>query len=124
MKESEKRPTGLLTDATELRKLLLENPELPLLVFAGENCNSGDYCYMSCGVCNASIGEYLDCCQEVNEERCYTDRDDFEEDLGEQVYDRPEAVNKTDEELEAIIKVEMAEYEPFWKPCIILYADN
>ena len=43
MTEYEKESTWLLHATDELRKLILENPELPLLVFAGEDCNSGDY---------------------------------------------------------------------------------
>ena len=43
MKELEQRPTGILTATDELRKLIVENPGLPLLVFAGEDCNSGDW---------------------------------------------------------------------------------
>ena len=32
-----------LDDTTELRKLIIENPDLPLIVFAGEESWSGDY---------------------------------------------------------------------------------
>lgn len=35
MLEREKRPTSLLTASDELRKLIIENPGVPLLVFAG-----------------------------------------------------------------------------------------
>lgn len=35
MTEQEKKPCGLLHDCHELRKLILENPGLPLLIFAG-----------------------------------------------------------------------------------------
>lgn len=45
MNEYEKKRTGLLHATDELRQLILENPELPLLVFAGEDCNSGDYSF-------------------------------------------------------------------------------
>ena len=30
----------------------------------------------------------------------------------------------TDEEFTEYIKARMAEYEPYWKPCIILYVDS
>lgn len=32
-----------LEDTTELRKLIIENPNLPLLIFCGEEANSGNY---------------------------------------------------------------------------------
>lgn len=48
MTNEERHPTGLLHTADELRQLIRNNPTLPLLVFAGEEANSGDYPYMSC----------------------------------------------------------------------------
>lgn len=119
--ELERRPTDLLHAADELRKLLIENPDLPLLVFAGEDCNTGDYSFMSCGYVHAYVGEYLDCMQEVNDERCYTDRGEFEEDLGDQLCDDFEG---SDEEWDVFLKKRTAKYDPYWKKCIILYVDN
>lgn len=34
-----------LNDTTELRKLIIENPDLPLLIFAGEEAWQGEYSY-------------------------------------------------------------------------------
>lgn len=119
MKEYKKRRTGLLHATDELRKLILENPELPMLVFAGEECNGGDYSYMSCTRVDAYIGEFLDCQQTVNEVWCFTDRDELEE----QIEIRSNFTG-TDEEFTAYIKSRMEEYEPYWKPCIIVYIDN
>lgn len=45
MTNEERRPTGLLHTADELRQLIRNNPTLPLLVFAGEEANSGDLQY-------------------------------------------------------------------------------
>lgn len=120
MTNNERRPTGLLHSADELRQLIRENPTLPLLVFAGECANSGDYSYMSCSYINAYKGEYLDCAQRVNDCMCYTDRDEFEEDLANNLADG----DYTDEEFDALVKEKVAEYDPYWKPCIILNVDN
>ena len=38
-----KLETGLLHATDELRELILQNPELPLLVFAGEDSNNGEW---------------------------------------------------------------------------------
>ena len=105
--------TGLLQSTTLLRKLIIENPDLPLLVFAGEEANIGDWSYMSCSYVTARIGEYLDCMQEVNECRCYTDRADFEDDF-----------KGTDEEWDEYLSKELAKYDPYWTECIILHVDN
>ena len=34
-------------DCTDLKKLIVENPEAPLLIFVGEEANSGEYQYES-----------------------------------------------------------------------------
>lgn len=101
MTNEERRPTGLLHTADELRQLIRNNPTLPLLVFAGEEANSEDYSYMSCSYIKAYKGEFLDCTQTVNDCMCYTD-----------------------EEFDALVKKTVAEYDPYWKPCIILNVDN
>ena len=125
MKELERRPTTLLTATDELRQLILDNPGVPLLVFAGDDCNSGDYTYMSCSGCSAALGEFLDCMQEVNDERCYCDRDEFEEDLADSLYnDMGDNWQGTDAEWDAFVTQRAAEYDPYWRKCIILYVDN
>lgn len=121
LKQVESRPTELLTSTDELRRLILENPSLPLLVFAGEDCNIGDYSYMACSSVNASLGEFLDCQQVINDEYCFTDRDEFQEEMENRLCD---SFDGSDEEFKKFIKAKLAEYEPYWKPCIILYVDN
>ena len=125
MQEREKRPTSLLTATDELRKLILDNPGVPLLVFAGEDCNSGDYSYMSCSSCHAALDEFLDCLQEVNEERVFTDRTDFEEAFADYLYYQEYHDWKgNDSEWDAYVERRVKEYDPYWRKCIILYVDN
>lgn len=77
MLDREKQPTGLMHSGEQLRKLLLEHPDLPLLVFAKDSANSGDYYAMSCTDISAEVGEFLDCQQQYNDCYCFTDRDEF-----------------------------------------------
>lgn len=113
--------TGLLKSTEGLRKLILENPDLPLLVFAGEDANIGDYSYMSCSDIRAHVGEFLDCIHNVNDCKCYTDRDEFEEDVADIIsYDFKGTKKEWDEYLSKVL----AEYDPYWTECIILYVDN
>lgn len=121
MTEQEKKPCGLLHDCHELRKLILENPGFPLLIFAGEDCNSGDYSYMACSTVSVSVGEFLDCKQTVNNEWCYTDRDEFQEELEEKLY---QTFDGSDREFEEYAEEILREYDPYWKPCIIVYVNN
>ncbi len=125
MTEKEKISTDLLHSTKDLRKLIIDNPDLPLLVFAGEDANyNGDYPYMSCSCINSYIGEFLDCSQTINESICYTDRDDFEDDLADYLDNFEDVATMTDVEFDARLKQELAKYEPYWKKCIILYVNN
>ena len=120
MTAKESLPSGLLSSTDELRKLILENPGVPLLVFAAEDCNRGEWGWEACPVCRASIGEILDCQQTINDERVYTDRDDFQEDMEEHYDD----FDGSDAEFEQFIENKMMEYEPYWRKCIILYVSG
>ena len=125
MTEKEKISMGLLYSTNDLRKLIIDNPDLPLLVFAGEDANhNGDYPYMSCSCIYSYIGEFLDCSQTINESICYTDRDDFEDDLADYLDNLEDVAAMTDVEFDARLKQELAKYEPYWKKCIILYVNN
>ena len=120
MKEYEKLPTQLLHSADTLKALIMNNPDLPLVVFAGIDANNGDYSYMSCSSCRANVGEFLDCMQDINDEICFTDRDEFREEL-EYLYSD---FDGSESEFEQLIDNALDEYEPYWKPCIIIHVDN
>ena len=119
-----KYETGLLHKTDQLRKLIMENPELPLLILAGENACSMAYSSMFCYEVRAYIGEFLDCDQDINDEIAYSDRDNFEDDLRIHYEDTDECENMSDEEFDKFIEKKLEEYDPYWKKCIILYADN
>lgn len=122
MKQEERKPTGIVNSAIELRQLIIDNPDLPLVVFAGEEANSGgDYMYSSCSYVSAYIGEFLDCQQTINDEKCYCERDDFEEDLANTLDDYFE---ESEEDFNRRVAKEVSEYDPYWKKCIILYVNN
>ena len=46
-----------LEDTTELRKLIIENPDLPLIVFCGEDCWHDWYPYEKANINNCDIKE-------------------------------------------------------------------
>lgn len=119
MSEREERSTGLLHASDELRKLLSENPGLPLLVFAGQYfCRDQ---VSACSKIDAYKGEYLDCEHiEVYEEEDYIDKAKFEEDLYDSLY---EHFDGTDEEFEDFFKKKLKKYESYWKPAIIVFVE-
>ena len=109
-----------LNDTANLRKLIMDHPELPLVVFAGQNACLPEWSTTLCASVYAYIGEFLDCEQDVNPERVYGDRDEFEDDL-RQYY---EDMDMNDDEFDDFIDKKLTDYEPFWKKCIILEVNN
>ena len=124
MREFEKRGTGTVHAADTLKKLIKENPDLPLVIFAGEEANNGGYSLMACTSAHAEIGEILDCMQEINDEILYTDREQFEDEIRDGLLYDDDNDEKPEEWFEEETKRIAAEYEPYWKRCIILKVDN
>jgi len=110
--------------ADSLKKLIAENPDLPLVVLVGDEANTGDYSYMFATSVSAEIGEILDCQQEIKDDVCFTDRDEFEEAIADGMSDSGDYDNLEDWEFEEIVAKKAAEYEPYWRKCILLTVDN
>ena len=66
-----------LKDTTILRKLILENPELPVLFFCGEEAWSGDYGYTQATATKGEIQNLV----------LYSDQWLDEEEYGEKIFD-------------------------------------
>ena len=124
MSENLKSLGHSINSTEKLRKLIQENPDLPL-VFIVESDVVADCDYVTWLVpqINCHIGEILDCEQYINDERIYTDRDEFEEDVEDfffTKYDYDSLTDESEKELEMKIKDEIKKYEPYWKKCIIV----
>lgn len=115
------RTYSLTQKTDELRKLILENPDLPIVVLAGEEANS-DYYWTYCSDISFRIDEILDCDFYDYDDSVFTDRDRLEEHIEDMLYD--EYCDRSEEEYEAAIKDKLAELEPFWKKVIAIYATN
>ena len=104
-----------------LRKLILENPDMPLVVFAGQDaCDSWHCACQLCSKVNAYIGEILNT-DVFFSGMCYTDRDEFRDDLEDYYY--PDYEGK-EADFNKFIEKKLQEYEHDWIPCIILEVDN
>ena len=101
-----------LEDTTELRKLIIENPNLSLLVFCGEEAYSGEFPYES----NTNVR-----C-DIQELTLYKDwwipKDEYEEQLRDDLCDEEEYKDMTDEEYDAMIDRKVNETE-FVKAIVI-----
>lgn len=113
----------LFKETDELRKLILENPDLPIVVLAGEDANNnGDYYWMFCSDISFNISEILDCDFYDDDDSVFTDRSRLERKIENDLYD--EYCEKSDEEYDAAINQELEKYEPYWKKVIAIYATN
>ena len=119
------RPLNMFTKQTdELKELITKYPDYPIVVEVANEVVSDDYyAWWYAPDLRFSIGEILDCEQDVNDERVYTDRDDFEEDLANMLADSGDYDETTDEEFDVIVKAELAKYEPYWKKVIQIRAN-
>ena len=117
------RTYSLTKSSDELKKLISENPDLPIVVLAGEEANTGDYWgWMYCSDISFAIDEILDCNFYDYDDTVFTDRDRLEEKISEDLYD--EYHDKSDAEYDEAIKREVKKYEPYWKKVIAIYATN
>ena len=101
-----------LDDTTELRKLIIENPDLPHIVFAGEEAWSGEWGY-----------EFTDArCRGVQSLTLYDDlwldEDDYRDKLTDDLCDEEEYKDLSDEDYYKMIDQKIAETE-FVKAIVI-----
>lgn len=68
-------PLELTKSTEELKKLIAEHPDYPIVVLAGECANSGDFAWMYCASISFGIEEILDIillARPHNDERSWT----------------------------------------------------
>lgn len=101
-----------LNDTTVLRNLIVENPELPVLIFCGEEAWSGEYGYTQA---DASSGEIKNLTLYGD---MWLDKDDYRDQLSDDLCDEEEYQDLSDEEYEKMIKQKVVETE-FVKAIVI-----
>lgn len=101
-----------LNDTSHLRQLILDNPDLPLLIFCGEEAWCGDYAYNQADASRGSI-QNLTLINDVwVEEEEYIDR------LTDELSFSGEYQDMSDEEFDRMIEQKVAETE-FCKAIVI-----
>lgn len=113
---------GLTHQSNELRKLIMDNPDLPIVVLASDEANNGDWCWQYCYSVSCGIDEILDCDFVDNYDAVFNDRDYLEEYLYDILYD--EYLNKSATEYNEAVTRKMEELEPYWTKVIAIYASN
>lgn len=116
------RKYGLSHKTDELKKLISENPDLPIVVLASDEANCGDWCWQYCLSVSFGLEEILDYGYCEDDDTIFTDRDRLEECISDRLYD--EYHNKSTEEYDEAVNRKMAELEPYWTKVIAIYASN
>ena len=113
---------SVLNSNETLKELINQYPTYPIVVLVNEEVVY-DYGYSTwyAPELYCYVGEILEN-QDINDERIFSDRDEFEEELADAYCDLDEFKNLTDEEFHDIILEKVKEYDPYWKDCIIIYA--
>lgn len=101
-----------LNDTTELRNLIIENPDLPLLIFCGEESWSGDYGYTQADASTGYIEKLT-----LYDDRWMTE-EDYKDILSDDLCDKEEYVDLSDEEYEKMLDEKVKETE-FVKAIVI-----
>lgn len=105
------RSYELSKKSDELKKLILENPDLPIVVLAGEEANCGDHNWMFCSIISFSIDEILDCDYVDYDDTVFTDRERLEEKISDDLYD--DFADAPAEEYDATVAKRLKELEPY-----------
>lgn len=108
----------------ELKRLIAEHPDYPIVVLAGEEANGGDYNWMFCSDIGFDVGEILNVATPYNEEIICCDRDEFFENMQEWLEDDEAFEGLSDEEFDKKLQEEVAKYEPYWEKVIVIWATN
>ena len=112
----------------ELRQLIIDNPDLPLAIFATEDANGGEYYSVSTEVLWARITELalyetkLENQLFEHWESLFLERDDYEDRLRDDLCDEEEYANLSDEEFDKVVEKKLSEIE--FTKCIYVCVGN
>lgn len=101
-----------LKDCAELRKLIIENPDLPLITFCGEESWDGENAYTQAYCAKGEIQEL------TLYDNVWMDEDQYEEKLSDDLCDEDEYKDLSDEEYNKMIAEKVANTE-FVKAIVI-----
>ena len=118
-----KSDDGLIHDASELRRLITERPDLPIVVLAGEEASGCDYYWTYCCTVNVKIEWILDVKTPYDGDSVFNDKETFRDAVADALYNE-ETRQMSDEEYSAMVTTEVAKYESYWREVIAIFATN
>lgn len=113
-----------LKQTDELKQLIAEHPDYPIVVLCGTEVVGDDsHGFWYAPSLRFELAEILDCEQDINDETVYVDRDEFEEDLRDKLCWKEEYERLPEDAFDKVVKEKLKEFEPYWKPIIAIKAD-
>lgn len=113
-----------LSKSTEgLKQMILENPDLPIIVLTSYEGTSDEWYWTYCKSVSYHIGEYMSY-DLFDDEYLVTDREEFEDKLRYKYEDEPGINLLPEAEFDAFIAEKIKAYEPYWVKAIFICADN
>lgn len=117
---------NLTKNTDELKRIIAENPDLPIVVLTGVEENR----WMYCSKISFEVGELLDA-EVPYQESVETDRINFEGQIEEWMWNEwlwnemsEEDTEPDEEKFKIALEKEKEKYEPYWKKVIAIYATN
>ena len=119
------RPLDMFIKQTdELKELITKYPDYPIVVIvANEVVADDDYNWWYAPCLSFSVGEILDCEQEVDDMKVFSDRDDFEEALIDKLSWDEDYEKLSDVDFNILLQEKLKQYEPYWRKVIQIRAD-
>ena len=116
-------PLNLAKPTDELKELIKQHPEYPIVVMADETAVCPDFGYTYCSSVYFSVGRILDC-EAPNTEMVMTDEDQLKDQIADYLCDEGGYQDLSYEEFDALVDEKAKEYEPYWKDAIIISVGN
>ena len=105
----------------KLRKLILENPELPIVCLVDPDVCGDDCMWWYANEIYYDIGEILACETECAD-KIFADKDDFEETLADWMSCQEQWMFLNEADFERELQEKLKEYESYWKKVICIKA--
>lgn len=102
-----------------LKQLIIDNPTLPMIFFASDDCNDGDY-NLEQAEAIGYIGTILNCKSDElpRDDRIYMDEEDLECDIIDTLWD--DYSDLSEEDFDKKVNEWMEKLEPYWEKYIII----
>lgn len=120
---TESKGLGCVFETDELRKMIIEHPELPIMVLAGEDSWNGEHGYTCCSKVYCTIEEVPDYDLLDGNDCIFTDREEFADFMDDKCCEELDE-DMDENEYEKRLGYRIHNYDKYWKKVITITVDN